>query len=140
MEQICMTPRKTMLPHTVYLGNYIGEINDEATYQIAVIQRCYCPLEEGTTSSGGGKKKQDAAKLYIFQCRSSVTDTDGLPLSYLPHAEWDALTDKTGFWTIHPNGRDFFQRDDLDDRVIIQSFAYRNGGSPRMWHFEVTGK
>lgn len=134
-------PRTSLLlPHTVFIGNFAGEVNDEATYQLAIVNHCYCPLEEGTTSSAGGKKQQDSAKLYVFECRSVVTDLSGSPMTYLPHAEWDARPDKTGFWTINPNGKDFFQRDDLADRVIIQSFAHRNGGTRRMRHFEVTGK
>lgn len=132
-------PRKSMIPHTIRLFNFVGEINDVATYQEAVIRNCYCTLSDGVTSSDTGKTTSDTARLYIFKRDSTVTSPDGAVLEYRPFEEWSRLPNKVGFWTIDPNGRDYFVVEGRTSRLKIRRFSDKEIGSKRMWHWEVDG-
>ena len=65
---------RRVLPHTVHLFNYIGEVNDEAQFQESVIRFCYCSWNEG---SGSAKAPSDSAKLYVFDANSIIEDAAG---------------------------------------------------------------
>lgn len=135
------TPR--MLPDTVRLYNFAGEVNDEAVYKVAVIKRCYCTVRDASTPTGNGTAPGNRVALYIFDRGSIVADEDGNKLTFIPHEEWDALPDKSGYWTLRDGpSRDYFVKvgkyaDPRKIPVIAQ--AHLTGGAPRMWHFEVTG-
>ena len=129
-----------MKPHTVRLFNFVGEVNDVATYQEAVIKNCYCNLDDGVASASSGRTTNDTARLYIFKRDAKVVSPDGASMSYLPFEEWAALEDKTGYWTINPNDRDYFVLAGRTNRLKVKRFADNEVGSRRMWHFEVDGK
>lgn len=133
-------PRKSMTPHTVHLFNFVGEVKDVATYQEAVIQNCYCNLDDGVTSINSGRTTNDTARLYIFKRDMKVKSPDGAAMKYLPFEKWMELADKTGYWTINPNDRDYFVMDGRTSRLKVKRFADNEVGSRRMWHFEVDGK
>lgn len=132
-------PRKSMLRHVVYLFNYVGEVDEKATYQQAVIRNCYCPIEDSMRTSDSGLKTADNVKMYVFKRTSSVRSTSGSRLKYIPYDKWEKLASKTGYWTINP-GKDYFVRSDRQERIRVKSFSDRESGSQRMWHFEVIGK
>lgn len=136
-------PSPRMLPDTVHLFNYIGEVDDVATYQKAIISKCYCPIHDGSTPTGNGTAPSNRSTLYIFDRDSRVTDEDGKVLTYIPSEEWDALEDKAGYWTLRDGpSRDYFVKTgkfpDPRKMPVIGS-AHLTGGTPRMWHFEVQG-
>ena len=133
-------PRKNMIPHTVHLFNYVGEVNDVAKYQEVVIKRCYCNISEGVGTSSSGKKTNDAVKLYIFKRDSIVLSSAGSPVRYIPIDKWEELKAKTGYWTINPNDKDYFVLDGRKERFKVKSVADNEVGSHRMWHYEVSGK
>lgn len=133
-------PRRGLKPHTVHLFNFVGEVNDVATYQEAVIKHCYCNLDDGVTQSNAGKTTNDTARLYIFKRDAKIVSASGAAMSYLPFEAWMALEDKSGFWTINPNGKDYFVLEGRTSRLKVQRFADNEVGSRRVWHFEVDGK
>lgn len=133
-------PSRRMLPDTVTLFNYVGEVNDVATYQKAIIKNCYCPINEGAVATGNGTAPSDRATLYIFDRGSVVTDENGNKLAYKPREEWDALQNKAGFWTLHQGPtKDYFIKSGDPEKMSVTGFNHLTGGTPRMWHFEVKG-
>lgn len=133
-------PSLRMLSDTVTLYNFVGEVDDVATYQKAIISRCYCSEISEIYAAKSGSVPNGQAKLYIFDRGSRVTDSDGNFLSYLPQREWDKLEDKTGYWTLKESPtKDYFIKSGSSERRSVIRFAHLTGGTPRMWHFEVTG-
>lgn len=136
-------PSPRMLPDTVNLFNYVGEVDDVATYQKAIITKCYCSIHDGATPTGNGTAPGNGVTLYIFDRDSRVTNEDGNVLSFIPSEEWDELEDKSGYWTLRDGPtRDYFIKSGKfhDPRQIpIIGYAHLTGGTPRMWHYEVQG-
>lgn len=133
-------PRQSMLPHTVHLFNFVGEVNDTATYQEAVIRNCCCQGKDGVGTSGSGKKTNDNVTLYIFKRDSLVKSPEGKDLTYIHFDKWVKLADKTGFWTINPNDKDYFILEGHAEHLKVKSFQDLEMGSKRMWHFEVEAR
>lgn len=127
---------RRMLPHTVHLFNYIGEVNDEALFQESVIRFCYCVWKEG---AGSAKSPSDSAKLYVFDANSIIEDANGKRRTYISPAEWSACSDKGNHFTFSDNGNDYFQFEN-GEKMFIRSSSHKVAGSRRMWHFEVEGK
>ncbi|MBQ4447423.1 MAG: hypothetical protein II897_03930 [Clostridia bacterium] len=128
-----------MLIDTVELFNYVGEVNDEASYQKTVFSKCYCPLDEGAALSVIGRTPIDGGKLYLFDMTTKAKDGFGNPVSYLPFPDWNALADKTGYWTLSDKGTDYFVKAGSANKLRINSFSRKKTGSRKMWHFEVVG-
>ena len=134
-------PSKRILRDSVVLYNYIGEVDDVATYEESVISHCYCIVTEGAALNDQGRKGQDSARLFIFDKGTVATSTNGLRKTYLPYKEWEALKDKSAYWTLHDNGRDYFIKSDEGGRKFkVTDFRHKKAGSKRMWHFEVNAK
>ena len=134
-----MTNRR-ILNDVVTLYNYVGEINDEASYQETIINRCYCPLNEGADLNKQGKKASDSAKLYIFDVGSVAVTADGTERSYLSYDEWSKLIDKSAYWTLSDKGNDYYLKDGASNKLRVVAFSRKKAGSKRMWHFEVDGR
>ena len=128
-----------MLPDTVVLANYIGEVRDVAAYQITIMNHVYCPEVEGSAVSTPGRRKNDSAQLYFFDKRSIATDENGNKRTYLPYELWKALEDKTPYWTLCDGGRDTFRKQGSGKELYVTGFAHYVVGTARMWHFEVFG-
>lgn len=133
---------RRVLPDTVLLHNYTGENEKgEAQYQTTVLHHCYAPFNEGQSgTSGTGKRPADSATLYIFDRATKAEDEVGAPRTFLPYEKWAALEDKSGYWTLSDKGRDYFQVQGRDEKLVVVSFPHKVNGSPRMWHFEVVGQ
>lgn len=135
------TPR--MLPDTVDLFNYIGEVNDVATYQKAIIHKCYCIIRDSSIPTGNGTAPSNRCTLYIFDRDSKVTDENGNELTYIPFQDWDSLSTKAGYWTLRDGpSRDYFVKtgkfpNPRENPVI--GFSHLTAGTPHMRHFEVSG-
>ncbi len=129
-----------MLKDTVVLYNYIGEVNDRATYQETVLTRCYCPLNEGADLNLQGKKANDSARLYLFDSKTLATAPDGTVRSYLLYSQWREVTDKTPYWTLSDKGTDYFKKSVGSTKLRIIGFSHKQAGTRRMWHFEVDGQ
>lgn len=134
-----------MLNHLVVLYNYIGEIDDQATYQATVIAPCCCPTVNGSSQGTEG----NSATLYVFDTKSIAKSPEGAQRSYLPYDKWVRIptADKGKYWTLSDRGTDYFQkgnscpdvRQEIADKFKITGFRRFDTGSKRMWHWEVTG-
>lgn len=131
---------RRFLTDTVLLFNYVGEVNDEATYQETIIKRCYCLTDKGVSLGSQGSKANDNCKLYIFDCHSIALSPDGSVRTYLPYEDWESNDCKSRYWTLSDKGNDYFKKVESDNNFKITSFSKKNVGSHRMWHFEVNGK
>ena len=129
-----------MLPDTVVLSNYVGEVNDVATFQETTITHVFCSVDEGSAIGNTGRKADDSVSLFIFDRRSVATDSAGNMREYLPYNQWKALSDKSGYWTLNDGGRDTFKKVGSDKEYTITDFGKYKIGSPRMWHTEVNGR
>ena len=129
-----------MLPDTVVLANYIGEVKDVATYQITYLKHVYCPDYEGSGVTTPGKRKTDSGMLYIFDMNSVAYDEDGNQRTYQPYDVWKALDDKTPYWTLCNGGRDTFKKEGSRSELTVVGFSHMVAGTSRMWHFEVEGQ
>lgn len=131
---------KRMLPDTATLFNYIGEVNNVATYQETVLKKCRCIISPGATPGNNGKQPSDKGRLYIFDRDTTAVSKDGtVTRTYLPYNEWKEVEDKSKYWTISDKGMDMFQLDGYDTAKII-AFTHFKAGTKRMWHFEVIGR
>ena len=129
-----------MLNDDVTLYNYVGEIDDEATYQETTLRNCYCPLNEGADLNLQGRKANDSARLYIFDANTVAVAADGTERTFLPYNEWEALADRSAYWTLSDKGEDYFQKSGSSRRLRIRGFSHKKAGRRRMWHFEVDGR
>ena len=127
---------RRMLPHTVRLFNYIGEVDDVAEYQESIIRFCYCTWIEGASSASS---PSDSAKLYVFDANSIVTSPGGTRRTFVPPEEWSDCCGKAMHYTFSDNGNDYFQME-TGEKFLIRHYRHMKAGSKRMWHFEVEGK
>ena len=131
---------RRVLPDTVVLSNYVGEVNDVAIYQHTTLKYCYCPVEEGAAQGPHAKREADDGVLYIFDRNTVATDEYGNVREYLDYDLWKIVPDKTKYWTLNTGGKDKFRKIGTKREYKIESIAHKVNGSPRMWHFEVKGR
>ncbi len=132
---------RRMLPDEVVLANFLGEVDDVATFQFTTLKPVYCYGGQGASVDNTGRRKDDSANLYIFDLQSKAYGEDGGERQYLDYTLWKALPDKSGFWTLYDGGRDYFRKIGLPGREFrVISFQKLKAGTPRMWHFEVIGR
>ncbi len=130
-----------MRPDTVYLSNYVGEVNNVASYQVTVLKKCCCVLGIGASVGNNGNQSNDGATLYIFDHGTTATSEDGATArTYLPYDEWAALGDKAPYWTLSDKGKDKIQKVGFEPELKVTRFFRRKKGTRRMWHFEVSAK
>lgn len=138
---------KRMLLDSVTIFNYLGEDDDgNALYQPTIIQNVYVRMAQGIslgrTESGVSLQPQDELIAYIFDKGSKAEN------SIIPFSEWDALADKSGYWTIHDDGKDLMviglptptEEGAPPDGVQVFKASRairRKAGRPRLWHWEV---
>ena len=138
LNTIATMGRNRILKDTVILHNSLGEIEDRNVYQDTILTSCYCPIDEGTDLTNQGKKSNNSAKLYLFDFKTKAKSVNGSIRTYLPYDKWVKLTDKSKYWTLNPNGDDYFTKEGCR-KVRIIKFSHKVAGSRRMWHFEVEG-
>lgn len=135
--------RNGMLAHTVTLFNYDDENNQ---YYTAIINNVLCMPTIGTAFTTKGDNSSDSADLYIFEEQSVAVDKNGNKMSYIPFSKWNALEDKTGFWTLKE--RDYFAKGiinnvenpaESEEAIMINSFRHFDIGTKRMRHWEIYG-
>lgn len=131
---------RRFLIDTVVLFNYVGEVNDRATYQETILKRCYCPATEGASINGQGNVANDTGRLYIFDAKTQAVSAEGQVRTFLPFDEWRKLDDKSGHWTLCDKGTDYFRKEGCAHKLRITSFAHKMTGTRRMWHYEVDAR
>lgn len=136
-----------ILDKTVTLFNHAGEANYAAQYEATIIESVYTTDKSGVYVKGDSP--DDVFVVYIFDRKSAAKSTSGTVKTFLPSAEWDALADKSGYWTLHDNGNDIIVPGMQTDaqkpieiagaRKIAQYYRLK-AGAPRMWHRKVVAK
>lgn len=136
----CTVASRRILIDTVTLYNYVGEVNDIATYQETVLRYCYCPADKGIGNGLHAKKPSESARLYLFDYKTVAESPDGVRRSYLPYSQWKTVENKEQYWTLNDSGKDYFVKEGQTARFEITRFSHKKGGTRRMWHFEVDAK
>lgn len=131
---------RRILKDTVELYNYVGEVNDIATYQKTILRYCYCPSDKGIGNGLHAKKSAETSRLYIFDYKTVAEAPEGHKRSYLPYEQWKKAEDKSSYWTLSDYGDDFFIKEGNTARFSITKFSHKYAGSRRMRHFEVDAK
>ncbi len=131
---------RRILKDTVVLANFIGEVNDVATFQYTTLKNVYCYSGDGAAVDNVGKRGSDSVTLYIFDSVSTASDDQGNKRSYLDQDEWDELQGKSGYWTLHDGGRDTIRKAGETKEYRVMSSSRLVAGTRRMWHFEVSGR
>lgn len=139
MRSIIVASRR-ILADTVTLYNYVGEVNDIATYQETILRHCYCPVSVGASKGLPTRRPSETARLYLFDFKTVAQADNGQRRSYLPYDEWKLLDDKSSYWTLSDRGDDFFVKEGNATRFNIVMVSHKDTGTRRMWHFEVDGK
>lgn len=134
-----MASRK-ILKETIVLSNYLGEVNDFAAYQDTILTFCYCTDSESVSKGRPATKENESVRLYLFDFKTLASSSTGKKRTYLPYEQWKALDDKSSYWTLNDNGRDYFVKEGQRDKRTITGFSHKTTGSRRMWHFEVDAK
>lgn len=133
-----------LLNDTITLFNYIGERDMVAVYNITVLKNVFVEITSGSSSSTQGDTPQDSAKLFIFDRK--VESLRGK--EYLNYYDWLNSNNKTDFWTLRNDGKDYFtlgiaeaESPELcDDAYVIKSAIHLKKGTARMWHWEIDGR
>ena len=135
---------KRMCPQSVLLYNYVGEVSGRATYITTYLHNVKCIVYRGVSTPMQGRGENDTSKLYIFDDILFAADENNTEVQYLPYEEWRKLDDKTGYWTLSPEGDDFYYEvsdfpPHIGKKFKVVGFKRLDQGSPRMVHFEVDG-
>lgn len=146
-------PTDRMLSHTVTLFNHAGENTDgEAQYLPTVIRSVYARMSRGITVGRGDASAtltpQDELIVYVFDQNAKAASVGGDTKTYLPSPVWDESQDKSSHWTAHDNGSDLLvigtptptgtgAPPNEAQAYAMTKIIRREGGSPRMWHWEV---
>lgn len=137
-------PSHRMMPHTITLFNYVGEVNGEATFNKTIIRGVMIDENFGARQSMQGLSADDTAALYIFDVNASAESEEGFEREYLSHAEWQENEAKSMYWTLCE--KDYFVMGETDVSVPydIKSFKINHYqrydmGTRKMRHFEVYG-
>lgn len=156
---------KRMCTQSVMLCNYVGEVDGVATYNKTYLHNVKCIIYHGVSTSKQGRGDNDTSKLYIFDDILFAANEAGEEVQYLPYEEWLRLSDKSGYWTLNPNGDDFYydvneNKDTISGeteagtafagqglsyfsnitKFRIVGFKRLDQGSRRLVHFEVDGE
>lgn len=136
-----------ILNKTITLYNHAGEADYKAKYEVTIIERVYTTDKSGVYVKGDAP--DDAFVAYIFDRKSTARSLNGAVKTYLPSGEWNELSDKSGYWTLHDDGNDIVVPGTQTDvqkpielfgaRKIVQYYRLK-AGTPRMWHRKVVAK
>lgn len=162
---------KRVCPHTITLFNFNGEDADgNACYNCALLEWVHVFKKEGINATNSA---DDAPHVHIFDDTVIVTPPDNVTLDrslynlspynllraldtlpgempYVPYEEWKDTTNQEQYWTLNPEGRDYFAIGDqrrTDHRLPTQVPIFRitdierhDVGSRRMWHWRIEAR
>lgn len=135
------------LNKAVTLYNHTGEVNYAAQYEVTIIENVYTTEKSGVVVKNDSP--DDALTVYIFDRKAIAKSISGETKTYLPCSDWDALVDKSGYWTLHDDEKDVIvpgiqitvskPMEIAMARKIVQHYRLQ-AGTPRMWHRKVIAK
>lgn len=133
-----------LLPDSATLYNYLGEDDDgNAVYQRTFFSPCRVVLTVGAVM----ENEDDNICVYLFDMITQATDGKNARSNCDPRA-FDTLADKSAYWTLRDDGRDWLakglcasaQPPDDGTAYALRTAKRNQIGSPRMWHWKVTGR
>lgn len=133
-----------MLPDSATLYNYLGEDDDgNAVYQ----RTCFSPCRVVLTVGAVMEKEDDNIRAYLFDQKTAATDGTNAR-RYCDPRVFETLGDKSAHWTFRDDGRDVIakgvceseQPPDDGTAFALRTIKRNQIGSPRMWHWKVTGR
>lgn len=121
-----------------------------AEYSVTILSNVMCDMSCGDKASIQGGVSNNAARLYIFDMQSCTYSVDGKKKKFVPFSEWEKLTDKSLYWTIREDNKDYFavgkhcvsspnQCIDEAQPFSVMKARHYNMGTPRMRHWEIDG-
>lgn len=157
-----------MFPHTVTIYNaHVDEKKMVTEYNITVIEPdqahpdkpgVFLDISKASNVLRSGMSGADAATLYIPFASRAVNGLTGEVQQFVKPKEYDALEDKSGFWTLRESGGSssvscFFVKGRVvleasfqtlnnryDDVYRVSSVDTKDFGSPELQHWEIGGK
>ncbi|MBR3741035.1 MAG: hypothetical protein IKO94_01180 [Selenomonadaceae bacterium] len=160
-----------MCPHSITLYNYLGEDQDgHAQYNSTYLDCVHVNLKEGITSTNAA---EDATHVHIFDDLVIALPPSGIVLDrslfnlspynlqralktpqgekpFVPYDEWKGTTNKEQYWTLNPQGGDYFALGDhrqngtgLPSNITtykVTKIARFDMGSQRMHHWRIEAR
>jgi len=144
-------------PHVVTLFNTWEDDNLVQQYNITILDGVMLDVSKADNVSKSGLDNADSARLYI-PFHVNAKGTNDAKKTYLPPKQFDALTDKSGNWTLNAGGSGnststYFVKGIVSTGMSLSALksAYdyvfdvtsvdiRDFGSSDMQHFQVGGK
>lgn len=158
-------------PHCVTLFNFMGEDDGgRAMYTSTLLAGVHIHHIEGM---GSVDLSKDFTRFHIFDDTTAAQPPDGVTIDrslfnlspynlrraldtpegekpYVPYEEWSHTTNKELYWTLNPEGKDYYAIGDhrttgteLPTHLTlfrITNFGRREMGSCRMWHWRVESR
>lgn len=131
---------------TVTIYNYVGEVNDEATFQLTVLRGVHVNYVKGVTRTINGDTVTDKISLLVFHKDFERQKP------YMPYKAWLALEDKSPYWTLSPKDKIVLGEsayaipygtikglESVYECFEITNIAPYTKGSKSLWHIEVGG-
>jgi len=110
--------------------NYAGEEGRRAVWVETQISDVRFETTKGARTTKDGNVDTDTMRLWIFDRTSGATN------AYKPVEVWEALTDKTGFYTLKKGDKVELPTGEV---FVITEVSRQEFGSPQMFHFQVLG-
>lgn len=144
-------------PHVITLVNATENANEQMEYNITVLDGVFLDLSKRKNVDKSGLSDADAATLFI-PFSTVGKDTQGTTKQYISPKAYDALANKSGYWTLKEGGKSsavecFFikgtvsevssyaeAKNAYDYVYAVTSVDLRDFGSDDMQHFQVGGK
>lgn len=143
-------PDRRILKDKVFLYHYVGEVDYVASYEKYTVSGCSLQHHNGVGRTQYATTPECNARLYIFDQNTTVVDSDGRKRKFIEPDKYEALTgaEKASYWTIAPNGKDYFGETDngnlppsgVPNYYSVIGYTRFDMGSKRMHHVEVFGK
>lgn len=162
---------KRVCPHCITLYNFLGEDDDgNAMYASTLLTGVHIHVNEGM---GSTDLSNDTTRVHIFDDTVAAQPPQGVTIDpnlfdlspatleqalsipagekpFVPFREWLTAANKEQYWTLNPEGRDYFSIGDnrTTDTVLptdltlfrITSISRREMGSRRMWHWRIEAR
>lgn len=162
---------KRVCPHTITLFNFTGEDeNGNARYNPVLLQWVHVFKKEGINAANSA---DDAPHVHIFDDTVIASPPDNVTLDrslfdlspdtlslaletphgevpYVPYSEWKDTAHQEQYWTLNPEGRDYFAVGDYRSAgntlptavplFRITDIERHDMGTPRMWHWRIEAR
>lgn len=144
-------------PHIITLVNATENSSGVMEYNVTILDKVFLDISKRSNVNKSGLSDADVATLFI-PFSTVGKDASGNAKGYLSPKGYDALADKSGYWTLKDGGKAsagecFFIKgqitavtslaqckNDYDYVYSVTSVDIRDFGTSDMQHFQVGGK